>query len=212
MKTIGEEFALERKRQNLTLEEVAKATKIREDFLHAIERGNFKALPSSTYAYGFVRNYAKYLGLPVEKSLAIYRREFDEKKNIEVLPRGLSNPKEYVPPKFKLGRTAVVLGALFAIIAGFLVFQYRAAVFDPGIEIEAPRENQEVKSLVVEVKGKTDSASTLTIDNKVVPIESNGEFQKEITVFPGESTITFRVENRFGRVTTKTRKIIVKPN
>jgi cytoskeletal protein RodZ len=212
MKTIGQAFAEERKRQNLTLTEVSKATKIREDFLRAIEKGDFKALPSSAYAYGFVRNYAKYLGLPVEKSLALYRREFDEKKNIEVLPRGFSNPKEYVPPKFRFGRTALALGILFVIIAGFLVFQYRAAVFDPGIDIDSPKNNQRVNSLTVEVEGKTDPASTLTIDNKVIPISSDGEFQTEITLFPGESTITFRVENRFGRVTTEERKVIVKPN
>jgi cytoskeletal protein RodZ len=129
MKTIGQEFANERKRQGLTLQEVAKTTKIKEEFLNAIEKGDFKALPSSAYAYGFVRNYAKFLGLPVEKSLAIYRREYDEKKNIEVLPRGFSNPKEYTPPKFRFGRSIAVLALIFVVVAGFLVFQYRAAVF-----------------------------------------------------------------------------------
>lgn len=212
MKTIGQEFAQERRRQGLTTSEVAKATKIKEPFLIAIEKGDFKALPSSAYAYGFVRNYAKYLGLPVEKSLAIYRREYDEKKNIEVLPRGFANPKEYTPPKYRFGRSAALLITLFVIVAGFLVFQYRAAVFNPNIKIDVPKENQEIHALSVDVKGKTDPASTLLIDNKQVPINSDGTFQKEVTVFPGEGVIVFRVENKFGRVTTQERRIIVKPN
>jgi cytoskeletal protein RodZ len=211
MKTIGQQFAEERKNKGLSIEEVAKDTKIKEEFLRAIEKGDFKSLPSSAYASGFVRNYAKYLGLPPEKSLAIYRREFDEKKNIDVLPKGFSNPKEYVPPKFRFGRTALVLIGLFLIVAGFLVFQYRAAVFNPELKIESPTQNQEVKSLKVNVKGKTDPSATLVIDNKEVPIESSGEFEKEITVFPGESVITFTVENRFGRITTVERKILVRP-
>jgi cytoskeletal protein RodZ len=212
MKTIGQEFAEERKRQGLTIEEISKSTKIKEEFLRAIEKGDFKVLPSPAYSYGFVRNYAKFLGLPVEKSLAIYRREYDVKKNVEVLPRGFSNPKEYTPPKFRLGRTVAVLALIFVVIAGFLIFQYRAAVFNPGIDIETPHENQSFNSLVIDVKGKTDPAATLQIDNKEVPLNSDGTFQKQVTVFPGETIMTFRVENKFGRVTTVERKILVRPN
>lgn len=212
MKTIGQEFAEERKKQGKTIQDVSKATKIKEEFLFAIEKGDFKALPSPTYSYGFVRNYAKYLGLPVEKSLAIYRREYDVKKNVEVLPRGFSNPKEYVPPRFRLGRTIVLISLLFLVTAGFLVFQYRAAVFNPGLKIENPKENQQVNALQVNVKGKTDPSATLTIESKEVPINSDGTFQKSVTVFPGEDVISFRVENKYGRVTTLERKIIVKPN
>lgn len=212
MVTIGQQFAEERKRQGKTLEEVAKATKIKEPFLRAIERGDFNSLPSSAYAYGFVSNYAKYLGLPVEKSLAIFRREYDEKKNIEVLPRGLSNPKEYVPPKFRFGRSLALLILVFVAVAGFLAFQYRAAFLDPSLKIEAPRENQEFRNPEVDVKGKTDPSVTLLVDQKQVPVNSDGTFSKKVTVFPGESVITFQVENKFGRVTTLERKILVRPN
>lgn len=212
MITIGQQFAEERKQQGLSIEEVAKATKIKEPFLRAIEKGDFKSLPSPAYAYGFVRNYAKFLGLPVEKSLAIFRREYDEKKNIEVLPRGLANPKEYVPPKFRFGRSLALLFLVFVAVAGFLAFQYRAAFLDPGLKVETPQDDQEFRSLEIEVKGETDPAASLQIDQKQVPVNSDGTFTKIITVFPGESVITFQVENKFGRVTTVERKILVRPN
>jgi len=212
MKTIGQQFAEERKNKGLSLKEVAKETKIKEEFLRAIETGDFKSLPSSAYASGFVRNYAKYLDLPPEKSLALYRREFDEKKNVEVLPRGFSNPNEYAPPKFRFGRTALLIVGLFIVVAGFLIYQYRAAIFNPSLKIESPIENQEIKSLKLNVKGKTDSSVTLNINNRQVPVETDGSFEKEITVFPGESVITISVENKFGRVTVVERKILVRPN
>ncbi len=208
---IGTEFAEERKRKNLTLEEIAKATKIREEFLRAIEKGDFKALPSSAYAYGFVRNYAKFLGLPVEKSLALFRREFDEKKNIEVLPRGFSNPREYSMPRFRIGRSMVLISGVFIIVLAFLLFQYRAAIFNPSLSVDHPAENQTVNSVNVEVRGKTDPNSTLSIDNEDVSIESNGTFKKNITVFPGNTVINIRVENKFGRVTVLKRTVLVKP-
>jgi cytoskeletal protein RodZ len=212
MKTIGQQFAEERKNKGLTLKEVEKETKIKEEFLRAIEQGDFKSLPSSAYASGFVRNYAKFLGLPAEKSLALYRREFDEKKNVEVLPRGFSNPNEYAPPKFRFGRTALLIVGLFFVVAGFLIYQYRAAIFNPSLKIESPTENQEIKSLKLNVKGKTDSSVTLNINNRQVPVEADGSFEKEITVFPGESVITITVENKFGRVSSVERKILVRPN
>lgn len=208
---IGLSFQEERKRKGLALEEVARATKIREEFLQYIENGEYKKLPSSAYAYGFVRNYARFLGLPVEKSLALFRREFDDKKIIEVLPKGLARAGGYHVPRFRIGRSTILIGAVFVIISAFLFFQYRSAIFNPSISIDYPAENQTIKSLTFEVKGKTDPNATLTIDNQEVSIENDGKFRKKITVFPGNSTINFKVENKFGRVTVLDRSVIVKP-
>lgn len=209
---IGAIFSEERKRKNLTLEEISKATKIREEFLGAIEKGDFKALPSSAYAYGFVRNYAKFLGLPVEKSLALFRREFDEKKNIEVLPKGFSNPREYSAPRFRIGKSMILVCLIFFAVVAFLIFQYRAAIFNPGLSVEYPLENQTVNSVNIEVRGKTDPNSTLSIDNKDVSVESDGTFKKVITAFPGNAVINIRAENKFGRVTILKRSIKVLPS
>lgn len=208
---IGVQFQEERKRQNLTLTEVARATKIREEFLSAIERGDHKKLPSSAYAYGFVGNYAKFLGLPVEKSLALFRRDFDEKKSIEILPRGLISSGGLSFPKFKIGRSAFLITSVLIIIITYLLFQYRSALFNPTLKLDSPGENQTVVSLTVEVRGKTDPNATLTVDNEQIPIKSDGSFQKEISVFPGRRSLTFQVENKFGRVTTLKRYINVTP-
>lgn len=207
---IGPSFAEERKRKNLSIEEVARATKIREEFLLAIEHGDFKDLPSPTYAYGFVRNYAKFLGLPVDKTLAIFRREFDERKEVEVLPKGFIKPS-YFFPKFRIGRNVILVGVVCVFILGFLFYQYRSAIFNPKLEVNSPKENEVLNSLTVEIKGKTDPNATLSVENQEVPIGSNGEFIKKITVFPGSTTLNIRVENKFGRVTILERTILVKP-
>ena len=49
---VGQLLRDERVRKRLTIEEVAKATKIRTNFLSAIEKGEYKKLPSSAYAQG----------------------------------------------------------------------------------------------------------------------------------------------------------------
>src|SRR3989304_6123412 len=42
---------------------VAAQLRIRATYLDAIEKGRFEDLPGATYAIGFVRSYAEYLGL-----------------------------------------------------------------------------------------------------------------------------------------------------
>ena len=85
----------QRTKKGYTLEEVSKATKIRVSFLECIEKGEYKKLPSGTYAHGFVKNYAKFLGLPENELLALFKREYDEEKFLKVLPEGLLRPAHF---------------------------------------------------------------------------------------------------------------------
>jgi len=90
MVPVGQRLQRERIQKKLTIEDVAKATKIKAVFLAAIEKGEYTKLPSPAYAQGFVRNYASYLGLPKGEITALFKREFDEKKAYKVLPDSLA--------------------------------------------------------------------------------------------------------------------------
>lgn len=61
-----------RERQRLSLEEVEAATKIRLRHLTALEAEDTAALPDPIYARGFLRIYARFLGLEPERLLALY--------------------------------------------------------------------------------------------------------------------------------------------
>lgn len=62
-----------RRAHNRELAEVAATLKIRQVYLQAIEDGRFNALPGPTYATGFVRAYADYLGLDLVEVMRRYR-------------------------------------------------------------------------------------------------------------------------------------------
>ena len=66
MLDIGNSLKAERERRGLALDRAAEATKIRTTYLAAIEAEAFDALPGATYARGFLRTYADYLGLDAE--------------------------------------------------------------------------------------------------------------------------------------------------
>lgn len=61
--SIGRHLKRAREEKNLSLDEVSRATKIKKDFLSAIEEDRHELLPGPVFARGFVRSYADYLGL-----------------------------------------------------------------------------------------------------------------------------------------------------
>jgi cytoskeleton protein RodZ len=69
MESIGEFFRQVRETKGLTIDEVASKTRIRTDFVKALEDGNFAKLPDQVFARGFVRSYARSLGLDEDDAI-----------------------------------------------------------------------------------------------------------------------------------------------
>jgi cytoskeletal protein RodZ len=69
-KKLGKLFKTKREEKNLSLKEVENSTSIRSNYLEAIEEGQYKQTLCSVYILGFIRQYANFLGLEVEKIVA----------------------------------------------------------------------------------------------------------------------------------------------
>ncbi len=94
--SIGSELKKARESKKITLDAVSKRTKIPSKYLEAIEEGHFELFPSHTYAKGFIRAYAKVVGLdptvltrqfnaevqPVEMRLEPKNAEAELEKNL----------------------------------------------------------------------------------------------------------------------------------
>jgi len=63
MPTVAEQLRTAREAKNLTVQQVADATKIRTDHIRALEEGNFGAFSAPVYIRGSVKNYATHLKL-----------------------------------------------------------------------------------------------------------------------------------------------------
>jgi cytoskeletal protein RodZ len=206
----GEKLCEERLKKGYSLEEVSKATKIRTSFLQAIEKGEYKKIPSGTYAHGFVKNYAKFLELPEQEILALFKREYDEEKLIKVLPEGLVGSEDFSLSKFRITQTLKIMSLIFVVLLIYLVFQYRAAIFDPSLSISLPKENSVVSSQAVTVIGKTDPNTTVFVNSEPADLDKDGNFKKTVNVFPGHAKITVKSVDNFNRTTTLERLIEVK--
>ena len=68
----GEKFRKEREKKNFSLDDVSQVTKIGTRMLRAIEEERFDQLPGGVFNKGFIRAYAKHLGMNDEKAVADY--------------------------------------------------------------------------------------------------------------------------------------------
>jgi cytoskeleton protein RodZ len=71
--TLGETLREARQQKKAKLAQVETETRIARDKLEALESDNLEALPDDVYTRGAIRNYALYLGLDANETLALYR-------------------------------------------------------------------------------------------------------------------------------------------
>jgi len=78
MGSFGERMQREREMRTVSLDEIAESTKIGTRMLRALEEEDFAKLPGGIFNKGFVRAYAKYLGLNEEQAVADFIAAFSE--------------------------------------------------------------------------------------------------------------------------------------
>ena len=79
METIGEHLKRVRKVCGYSLEDVARVTKINLRYLEAIENDEFSKLPGETFLQGFLRSYAKFLGIKEKEIMLIAPKPCQER-------------------------------------------------------------------------------------------------------------------------------------
>ncbi len=133
MESVGEFFRQVRETKGLTIDEVASKTRIRTDFVKALEDGNFAKLPDQVFARGFVRSYARSLGLDEEDAIhrfiqsagSFYEKQ-DERERLKV--RQIEEDR-----KRQANRKAVAIAIGIAVLTlVFLLSREQSTVFRRG--------------------------------------------------------------------------------
>jgi len=80
--SLGEEFRAAREARGLTLSDVAEQIHIRSVYLAGIESEDWTSIGAPVYVRGFIRTYARYLALDVERAVQV----FNERSPSSALP------------------------------------------------------------------------------------------------------------------------------
>ncbi|MFA5383255.1 MAG: RodZ domain-containing protein [Eubacteriales bacterium] len=158
---IGKTLRKAREARGLSMEDVARLTRINLKYIKAIENDSFDALPGGVYTRGFLRSYARLLGLDPGELLS----GFEEQNPVEIndlsekhTPAAFNfPPKESLSAK-KLKKTACYIAfAVIIILAGYLVWAgYTHIVKSNG----SGREDIKPSNLIERLKGNQQEKTT----------------------------------------------------
>lgn len=166
IETIGEFLKQVREKKGFSIADVSEKLCIRKVYIKAIEDGNFKELPPVPYGLGFVRSYAKFLGLNVDRIVQVYKEEHasgDKELQIFEMPSEITYPTR----KYIIG----------GVIAAFVV--YLAFVL---IQNSADKQNEDIiETQIEEIEQPIETPQEIVAEEVVAP--------QEETPAEGEETI-----------------------
>lgn len=208
MKTIGEILKSARVNRKLTLTDLSRLTKISLITLKALEKNQFTKLPSSTYIQGFIKNYAQAVRLDPGKTLAVFKRDYDRHHLKKILPQGLTQPLNQPFLASVSGRNLLTAGIILLILAGYLILTLLKLFRPPALIIDQPLEAQELTAPIL-IKGKTDRDASLTLNDKTVNLEPDGQFTTIYSTQSGTLELNFKATSRRGKSRELVRHVII---
>ncbi|MBC9786016.1 helix-turn-helix domain-containing protein [Heliobacterium chlorum] len=181
MSNLGLVLKQAREQKQLSLHQVENETNIRLAYLMALEDGNYDELPGRVYGIGFLRSYAKYLGLDPIPLIAELKHDW--KDTVEEVPAATTEEeKDFSGPKASNTVKLAGYGLAVAAVAGLIFLSANLPKDNPG-----PPEKPSLQAEKEPIKENTppaviDSNSTQTPSSSA-PLESpaSGEPQANRT-------------------------------
>ncbi|MEO6295332.1 MAG: RodZ domain-containing protein [Candidatus Limnocylindria bacterium] len=194
---LGEVLRAAREAKGVDLARVERETKIRERYISALERGEYRELPGSVYTKGFLRNYGSYLGLDPEYLIDLYRLETSvttERPRMPAPPRpiGTRGSRAFVitPGLVFAALLTVGVGAFIAYIGYELVNfarQPELRIIDPATNVNGYTGSS------MTLRGVTSPNASVTVSNltqnPTVTADAEGSFDVTVELLPGSNVI-----------------------
>lgn len=178
MESFGARLKREREQRKITLEDVSVSTKIGTRFLIALEEEQFDQLPGGIFNKGFVRAYARHLGIDEEQAVAEYlaasgANQPDPKaEEVPILEVRAEEPS-HVAARVPWG---ILATALVAIAVGFTLwgFRTREKPAQPAARIEpATSVNTAPAAPVAELKNTSATPAAESVSSSASNVNSS---------------------------------------
>ncbi len=139
--TVSDILRSEREKQDISRKEMSSRTKISERHLIAIDNGDFSVMPSRTYIIGFVRSYARELGLDAPKLVQQLRDEMGMADRQKV-DRSLEHLEPGDPARNPSSKLAWIVGGALIVLVVLVLIGWRG-LFMPAADLP-PLEEDEI--------------------------------------------------------------------
>lgn len=139
--SIGDTLRQARLKHGWTLDSAAARTRIKRDYLEALEAMDPRGLPSRAYAIGYLRAYATFLELNVSDVVEQFKLEV-ECETGRAQPTSPKKKREFKLPRGVIG-AVIILGSVLGATSWYGVHITRTGAFadapDPALLLATPR-------------------------------------------------------------------------
>ncbi|HZA26943.1 MAG TPA: RodZ domain-containing protein [Actinomycetota bacterium] len=194
---IGRALRKARLRRGKSVEEASRETRVKPEYLRALEAESFDVLLGDVYVRGFLRSYARYLGLSPDKVVSAYERVYGRPRSVAVSVSPAVGMESSVDPPDTRRRTAWMLAAGAALIvlisaAAIGLISRSASTPEPAAGSPPPISARQSK-VQVDMLADVPGAATVTVDGEV---KFNGLLDTgEVHSFTGTKSIEVHLDS-----------------
>jgi len=210
--TLGERLRAVRLARGRELAAVARRLTIRQDYLDALEHGDYGSLPGEIYIRNFLKAYAIYLELNPVSVLSLYEKEKSILQGGGHSPRIIRAPRGVSRWRFfslaSIARRAVLFPVL-AVILLYLGLQVRDILTPPTLSVFEPQDNLVTDQVTVTIRGQSEPSTATTINGQSVSASADGSFSESITLHNGLNIVQIASAKEHSREAVVLRRILV---
>ena len=169
----GQQLMLAREKAGMTIDEAARELNLSEETVEAIEDSDLHRLPPVAFVQGYIRSYAKLLGLSADKILDEFEQEVPHQRETELHPRSpLPEQASSQTPVIKLISTLIMLSAVVVLL--YAAYSYYIEKSE-RIEKAGLAENEDVmaqlppEAPLIEQQARITEDDVLVVEPQTVP-------------------------------------------
>lgn len=200
-------FLNERVRERgINMKRLSELTGVSLKHLEGIFSGDPKRLPSYPYLKGYLTKLGEVLDFDSSEAWEQMKKFTDAKSSgkMDELPKNRFSKKP-------IGHYFLIGGIVAAVIlyAGFRFYEISGK---PDVTISYPSENMIVVDMnLISLSGKISNGDELRINGERVDIQSDGNWQKSVSLQPGINTMQITAKKFLGKEISLIRQIVYQP-
>ena len=193
--TVSEQLRKGREQRELTLEECAKAINIQPKFLQALEASQFNELPGEMYTRAWIRKYATYLDLDLERLMISYDKERSIRHTVtHDRNKPVFNVVHQLWDFFTIRRLIILF--VITILLGYVGAIIYQTLSPPRIVLNIPLTGFRTQATSIIIKGQTETGALVQINQQPIALDARGTFEQELTLLDGLNTVHIEAQKK----------------
>jgi cytoskeletal protein RodZ len=188
MSSLGEKLKQAREARGVSISEIAEQTRISSHYLEAIESDDYRTLPGGIFNKGFVKSYAKYVGVDEQEALQDYAKLVSEQTANQPEPEMRSHRPEVLTDNNRGSMLPTLIFA--AVILGLMTWGILSAVSWWQTQQAATTASNVKPANVSPLANAASNVNGTTVAASNTNTNSNTEVAPPVA--PGELTVQFK--------------------